>query len=367
MQHIKDYLNQKFYERQEQIDAILTSLLARQHCILIGPPGTAKSQVVREICNIIDGATYFQWLLTKFTTPEELFGPYSLQELEKGNYKRITSGKLPEAHIVFLDEVFKASSAILNTLLTAMQERIFFNDSQTIQMPLISLFGASNELPQGEELGALYDRFLVRLQVNYISDDSAFASLLTAPPPNNPPNNPPKITLQELQDLQAQADSLPIPDTIIESIIKIRRELNKEGIIASDRRWKQSLDVLKAYAFLDQKPEVDEETLMFLQNCLWSSPEQRKTIVKVLGSVAAPHEAKAVELYDMATEIYQEVINLDEGKEAAGIEANKKIKNILDHLSDLAHKHKSQKIQDIFQKVQVYQKEIIKVCLGVEI
>ena len=363
MQNIRKYLNKKFYERQEQIDAMLSVLLAHQHCILIGPPGTAKSQIVREICSCIEGTTYFQWLLTKFTTPEELFGPYSLQELEKGNYKRITLGKLPEAHIVFLDEVFKASSAILNTLLTAMQERVFFNDSQVIQMSLISLFGASNELPQGEELGALYDRFLVRLQVNYISDDSSFASLLTA----SPPQNPPKITLQELQNLQAQAGSLPIPDTIIESIIKIRRALHKEGIIASDRRWKQSLDVLKAYAFLEQKPEVDEETLMFLQHCLWSSPEQRKTIVKVLGSVAAPHEAKAVELYDMATEIYQEVINLDEGKEAAGIEANKKIKNILDQLSDLAHKHKSQKIQDIFQKVQTYQKEIIKVCLGVEI
>jgi len=363
MQQIRNYLNQKFYERLDQVDAILASLLARQHCILIGPPGTAKSQMVRALCECIDGATYFQWLLTKFTTPEELFGPYSLQELEKGHYKRITSGKLPEAHIVFLDEVFKASSAILNTLLTAMQERIFFNDSQTIQMPLISLFGASNELPQGEELGALYDRFLVRLQVNYISDDSAFASLLTAPPPSNPPT----ITLQELQDLQAQADSLPIPDTIIEAIIKIRRVLHKESIIASDRRWKQSLDVLKAYAFLNQKQEVDEETLMFLQHCLWSSPEQRKTIVKVIGSVAAPYEAKAVELYDMATEIYQDVINLDEGKEAAGIEANKKIKNILDQLSDLAHKHKSQKIQDIFQKVQAYQKEIIKICLGVEI
>ncbi|WP_456325929.1 AAA family ATPase [Desulfonauticus submarinus] len=362
MQHIKNYLNQKFYERSEEVDAILASLLARQHCILIGPPGTAKSQVVREICNLIDGATYFQWLLTKFTTPEELFGPYSLQELEKGHYRRIITGKLPEAHIVFLDEVFKASSAILNTLLTAMQERIFFNDSQTIQMPLISLFGASNELPQGEELGALYDRFLVRLQVNYISDDFAFASLLTAPSPNNPP----KITLQELQDLQAKAGYLPIPDTIIEAIIKIRRALHKEGIIASDRRWKQSLDVLKAYTFLEQKPEVDEETLMFLQHCLWSSPEQRKTIVKVLGSVAAPHEAKAVELYDMATEIYQEAINSNE-KEVSGIEANKKIKNILDQLSDLTNKHKSPKIQDIFQKVQAYQKEIIKVCLGVEI
>jgi len=362
MKNIKNYLNQKFFERQEEIDAMLATLLARQHCLLIGSPGTAKSQVVREICFCIEGADYFQWLLTKFTTPEELFGPYSLKELEQGHYRRITSGKLPEAHIVFLDEVFKASSAILNTLLTAMQERLFFNDSQIIQMPLISLFGASNELPQGEELGALYDRFLVRLQVNYISDDSNFASLLTS----SFSANPPKITLQELQDLQNQSANLNIPDTIIEAIIKIRRALHKEGIIASDRRWKQSLDVLKSYAFLEEKPEVDEETLMFLQHCLWSDPAQRKTIVKILGSIAAPHEAKAVELYDTATEIYQEALNSEE-KEAAGIEANKKIKNILDQLSDLTNKYKSQKIQDIFQKVQAYQKEVIKVCLGVEI
>ena len=125
------------------------------------------------------GARYFQWLLTKFTTPEELFGAVSLRGLENDEYRRVTSGKLPEAHIAFLDEVFKASSSILNTLLTIMNERIFYNGTEKVRIPLISLFGASNELPSEEdELEALYDRFLLRYVVDYIKEDFRFLKML---------------------------------------------------------------------------------------------------------------------------------------------------------------------------------------------
>ena len=363
LQDLRAALKGQFLERDEEVDGLLVSLLSRQHCFLLGPPGTAKSQMVATLCGCVSGADYFQWLLTKFTTPEEIFGPYSLSHFEQGQYLRIVNGKLPTAHVVFLDEVFKASSAILNTLLTLMQERIFFNDSQPINCPLISLFGAANELPEGEELGALYDRFLLRFEVNYLSEDANFINLLKL---SSVPL--PTISIEELESYQQEVNNIVVSDSILESILKIRRELSKEGVIASDRRWKQSLDVLKAFAFLENKPEVDEDTLMFLLNVLWSHPGQKKTILKILGAVASPWDARALELYDQAREIYDEVVNAAEDeKEASGIEANKKLKKIVAELAELKDRHPTDKVTTTLEKVQDLQKEVIVKCLGIEI
>src|SRR4030095_3811076 len=129
------------------------------------------------------GARYFQWLLTRFTTPEELFGAVSLRALEEGDYRRLTTHKLPEAHIAFLDEVFKSSSSILNTILTLMNERRFHNGREVVQVPLLTLVAASNELPEDDELLALNDRFLLRFVVDYVEEDFRFLKLLQAQPP----------------------------------------------------------------------------------------------------------------------------------------------------------------------------------------
>src|SRR5207344_1960401 len=142
---VRDELEQAFVERSEVIEGAMIALLARAHVLLIGPPGTAKSMLADELCRRIEGGVYFQWLLTKFTTPEELFGAVSLKALEADDYRRVTANKLPEAHIAFLDEVFKASSSILNAILTIINERFFHNGRQVAAVPLLTLFGASNE------------------------------------------------------------------------------------------------------------------------------------------------------------------------------------------------------------------------------
>lgn len=182
LRRIREELTQAFLERSEVIDGALTALLSGHHVLLIGPPGTAKSMLADELCRRLHGGTYFQWLLTKFTTPEELFGAVSLRALESDEYRRVTTRKLPEAEIAFLDEVFKANSSILNAILTVMNERRFHNGRDVTEVPLISLFGATNELPEEDELQALYDRFLLRYVVGYIADDFRFLRMLQGKP-----------------------------------------------------------------------------------------------------------------------------------------------------------------------------------------
>lgn len=241
---IKNYLNQKFYEREKVVEGILIALLARQHMLLIGPAGTAKSAISSELAKIIQGANYFQWLLTRFSTPEELFGPVSLKELENGVYKRNTHSKLPEAHISFVDEIFKSNSAILNSLLTLINERLFYNNGTPIQTPLMSIIGASNEYPEDDEgLEALFDRFLLRFELDYIGDESNFIAMMKG---QGQTNKVPSITLDELKQYQFYSDMVTISDDVYMTLAAIRTKLKDEGIRPSDRRFKQSLTLLQA-------------------------------------------------------------------------------------------------------------------------
>src|SRR3954447_23783798 len=154
-------LDARYLDKSELVRLLLVTLVAGEHMLIVGPPGTAKSALVRDLARLID-ARYFEYLLTRFSEPNEIFGPIDIKAFREGSYVRRVEAMLPDADIVFLDEIFKSNSAILNSLLSILNERRFFTGSASIQVPLSSLYGATNEIPNDDALGAVFDRFLVR-------------------------------------------------------------------------------------------------------------------------------------------------------------------------------------------------------------
>ncbi|TAK24312.1 MAG: AAA family ATPase [Myxococcaceae bacterium] len=265
-------------ERDLSIRLALLATLSGEHLLLIGPPGTAKSLVARRLRLAFSGATFFERLLTRFTVPEEIFGPLSIKGLEEDRYERITRSYLPTASVAFLDEIFKANSAILNALLTILNEREFDNGATRVRTPLLAVVGASNELPQGEELDALYDRFLLRLHIDPVSK-SAFRELLGLRGESTPKVPATwKLTTDDLSSVQEVAESVELPPDVVTLLCELRDWCAAEKIRVSDRRWRKVVKLLQVSAATNGRARVSVWDCWLLQHCLWDAPEQRKKV-----------------------------------------------------------------------------------------
>lgn len=273
IQQLMASMNNGLLEREHQVKLILLAALAGEHTLLIGPPGTAKSELAKRLKDVFIEANYFERLVTRFSVPEELFGPLSIKALEEDRYNRLTSGYLPEASVAFIDEIFKANSAILNSLLTLLNERQFDNGNRRLQVPLISVVAASNELPQGEELNALYDRFILRSYVGPVSSES-FESLLLSEGGSCDPELSVRLKLEELQEVQKFSEKVEITDPVIELCKEFKLYLAAEEIYVSDRRWRKLIKLMKVSAFTSGLNEVSIYDGWILPHCLWEKPEQ---------------------------------------------------------------------------------------------
>ena len=328
---LAEALSDGVYEREDTIKLCLLAALAGESVFLLGPPGIAKSLIAKRLIQAFDNSSYFEYLMTRFSTPEEVFGPLSIQELkDNGRYLRLTEGYLPTAQVVFLDEIWKAGPAILNTLLTVVNEKTFKNGSDIERVPMRLLVSASNELPDEDSgLEALYDRMLVRVFVNRIQNKQNFKSMLTVGTSQEatiPPGL--AITDQEYHQWQAELDKLELSDEVFEKLFELKDLLENAttsitgldgtntDMYVSDRRWKKAVKLLKASAYFNGRDAINPLDLLLLQDCLWNSPESRDVVRNVVKEFALHHAFDQQDVEQQITLCREELLDIQDELES---------------------------------------------------
>lgn len=365
-------MNRGIYEKETEISLSLLAALAGESIILLGPPGVAKSMVARQLKTAFRDAQSFEYLMSRFSTPDEIFGPVSIQKLKTSDtYERAVEGYLPTADVVFLDEIWKAGPAIQNTLLTVINEKIFRNGNREMHLPLKLLVAASNELPaKGEGLEALWDRFVIRIESRPIKLEKNFRAMLLdshadflgptdftdstdfsgftgglghADFADNADFSDLKITSEEYAEWTERIDKIGVKIEVLDAISAIRKSLRavnvdeaaeRRNIYVSDRRWKNIVRLLRTSAFMQDREEVDICDLLPIYHCLWQEPEERDAIRNiVIRALFSPFADKLVEMKNaLAEDIkYHRVRrNPEDGRDYEG-----EIENLSDGLNSL--------------------------------
>lgn len=365
-------MNRGIYEKETEISLSLLAALAGESIILLGPPGVAKSMVARQLKTAFRDAQSFEYLMSRFSTPDEIFGPVSIQKLKTSDtYERAMEGYLPTADVVFLDEIWKAGPAIQNTLLTVINEKIFRNGNREMHLPLKLLVAASNELPaKGEGLEALWDRFVIRIESRPIKLEKNFRAMLLdshadflgptdfidstdfsgftgglghADFADNADFSDLKITSEEYAEWTEKICKIGVKEEVLDAISAIRKSLRavnvdeaaeRRNIYVSDRRWKNIVRLLRTSAFMQDREEVDICDLLPIYHCLWQEPEERDAIRNiVIRALFSPFADKLVEMKNaLAEDIkYHRVRrNPEDGRDYEG-----EIENLSDGLTSL--------------------------------
>ena len=334
-------MNRGIYEKNTEISLSLLAALAGESVILLGPPGVAKSMVARQLKTAFRDARSFEYLMSRFSTPDEIFGPVSIQKLKTSDtYERAVEGYLPTADVVFLDEIWKAGPAIQNTLLTVINEKIFRNGNREMHLPLKLLVAASNELPaKGEGLEALWDRFVIRIESRPIKLEKNFRAMLLeshadfsrstralghadfsgstgglghADFADNADSSDLKITGEEYAEWAEKICKIGVKIEVLDAISAIRKSLRvvnvdeaaeRRNIYVSDRRWKNIVRLLRTSAFMQDREEVDICDLLPIYHCLWQEPEERDAIRNiVIRALFSPFADKLVEMKNALAE-----------------------------------------------------------------
>lgn len=314
-----DKLETGLVERRREIHLALLAALAGEHTLLIGPPGTAKSELARRLHHAFRDARYFERLLTRFSVPEELFGPLSISALEQDRYERHTAGFLPDASIAFIDEVFRANSAILNALLTLLNEREFDNGAGRMRCPLISVIGATNEVPDDEVAEAFFDRFLMRLRVSPVSA-GGFRQLLDLSSGVDAIDPDDALDVHELAALARSAASVHLPDGVADLLIELRSWLEgtEQRIFVSDRRWVKIVRLMKIACASEGRDAISDWDLWLLPWCVAAEPSGQDMVSGWLASrlgvceaFSPPRLTRVVEAFEAQFAVEREANDLD--------------------------------------------------------
>ena len=372
---IKREMNEQFMERDAVIDCMMYALVSGQSMLMLGDPGTAKSAITYELCSRIENGKYFQWMLNKTSDPSEILGPYSIKEMENDKFMRITTGKLPEAHIAFIDECFKANAPVLNILLPIMNEKIFYNDGKPNNIPLMTMIGASNEGPEDESLNAFYDRFLFRINVHYVKDAANKKRMYT-----NFINNrrglgnltsKTTITIEEIQALTEASKSIIVPKEIINKFVKFINDLDKQTIHISDRRQNECFKLLQASAIVHGRQQVGIDDFKSLIHVLWDKEEQIPLLESTITKMINPFDDKFKGFKDNFNIIKKDIESCTDENEKSNksLEAKGSIEKLTSKLNKLINDASKngkdiKEFTDFRDEMVAYSNKIVQDALG---
>lgn len=338
---VLQHLKQKFVGKDDIIDLMGICLVARENIFLLGPPGTAKSALIKELSAMLNGKT-FEYLLTRFTEPNELFGPFDIRKLREGELVTNTEGMLPEANLIFLDELLNANSAILNSLLMVLNEKIFRRGKENKALPVVMIAGASNHLPEDEALQALFDRFLLRVKCSNV-DPVLLEDVLRAGWKMEQKQNAsaPEISANDVYAIQAMLQLVDLSE-ILSSYINLVEMLRNAGIQISDRRAVKLQRVIAASALLCKRTKAVISD-MWVMRYIWDTEEQIEIIAGIVNNVVHAdtttmrHHPRASEnLIPDAEEIFKEVNIMTERWDDTSVPLTERtvIKDRLRYLND---------------------------------
>ena len=377
MAAISSEMNNIFVERDELIKIMQLAIVTGSNLLMLGPPGTAKSAITYEMCERIVNANYFQWMLNKTSDPSELLGPFSVKEMENDKFMRITTGKLPEAHIAFMDEVYKSNAPTLNALLTIMNEHFFYNDGRPVPIPLISMFGASNEPPEDESLNAMHDRFVFRMNIEYIHDAgnkkrmhsnyvdgrAGFLNLASKA----------TITLEELLCMQDATKTVKVSKDIINKFIRLISDLERQSIFVSDRRQNECFKVMQGSAILGGRSSVELDDFSSLTYVLWEKNDHIPIIESHILKMINPYDDRFKASRDNFMQIKQSIESVTDSaqKSKKAIESKGSIEKLVGKVNKLisdASKHGKNidEFSAFRQEMVVYNQQLINTALGID-
>lgn len=382
LRSILDEVASTYLERRAAIEAILMAILAKQHAFILGPPGTGKSEMTRDIISRISGAEYFEQLLSKTRPDAAVLGPYNLPLLKtQGDFKRKTSGFLPTANFAFIDEIGKMSPTLGHDLLAVLNERILHevNGTRSAQaLPLYSAITASNELivEESDDAAALWDRLLVRVLVDYIQESGNFAVLLQSAVSLSGPPQRTEVKFPDLQDaIDNVVPTIDVPVGAIETILKLRDELRSAEIVPSDRRWRQCVRLLQASAFFNGRSQVEDDDLHVLRYALWDGPEQITPVERMTLSLSNPVAEKCLGLLDDAEKIAAGIRDRKgqslEARAGYGTEANGKLKVLVSEVAQLRQEclaagRSTTKVDEVADRLAAVRRSVYVDCLDMD-
>ena len=271
-EEFKHYLHSNFVEPDHAIRAILLGLTAKAHVFLTWSSRNRQEPLAEVLCDALE-LKAFRFLFTDETKHKDIFGIQSIQALKEDKDVLITEGKLPEAEVAYLDEIWKANASVVNMLLWALRDGKFTNGGQAVKMPLVFAIACSNEIPEDSTRRAIYDRLLIREEVKDIEMAENFRSVL-----DRIDVPPPKVPIKEIEELWRSADGVTVSDDVKEALTELREKIHDEGVKSSNRRWFESVRVLRASAALDGRSATELQDLESLSSILWHQPEERVTV-----------------------------------------------------------------------------------------